>query len=155
VYDHTILLACFPKLIKKIFNDCLVYACLLLGMLFCAWVGRFSPLVLSIYYSPVLKPPQMPPRRENNNDKKNNEVIQQLVAAQAQLMQMINQFIQASANNMNNNNNNTPPPPPPPQVDQLARFLKLRPNKFSSATDPIVADAGCVQSAKTWLPVSA
>jgi hypothetical protein len=39
-----------------------------------------------------------------------------------------------------NNNNNPPPPPPPPQVDRLARFLKLRPNKFSSATDPIVAD---------------
>jgi hypothetical protein len=83
----------------------------------------------------------MLPRRENNNDNNgnnNNDVIQQLAAAQAQLMQMMTQFIQASANNMNNNNN--PPPPPPPQVDRLARFLRLRPNKFSSATDPIVAD---------------
>jgi hypothetical protein len=57
---------------------------------------------------------------------------------------MMIQFIQASANNNNYNNNNNPPPPPPPppppQVDRLARFLRLRPNKFSSATDPIVAD---------------
>jgi hypothetical protein len=111
-------------------------------MLFGAWVGKFSPLVLSIYYSPVLKPPQMPPRRENNDNNSNNnnlyDVIQQLVTGQAQLMQTITQFIQASTNIMNNNN--TPPPPPPPQVDRLAHFLKLRPNKFSSVTDPIVAD---------------
>jgi hypothetical protein len=53
-------------------------------------------------------------------------------------MQVITHFIQASTNNMNNNN--PPPPPPPPQVDRLARFLRLRSNKFSSATDPIVAD---------------
>jgi hypothetical protein len=52
-------------------------------------------------------------------------------------MQTMTQFIQASTTLMNNNNNN---PPPPPQVDRLAHFLKLRPNKFSSATDPIVAD---------------
>jgi hypothetical protein len=143
-YDHIILLACFSKTYQKIFNGCLVYACLLLGMLFCAWVGKFSPLVLSIYYSPVLKPPQMPPHRENNNDnsKNNNnlyEVIQQLATGQAQLMQIVTQFIQASANIMNNNNN-MPLPPPPPQVDRLDRFLKLRPNKFSSATDPIVVE---------------
>jgi hypothetical protein len=88
----------------------------------------------------MLKPPQMPPRRDNtnNNNTNNNntnDVIQQLATAQAQLMQMMIQFIQANANN-----NNPPPPPPPPQVDRLARFLRLRPNKFSSATDPIVAD---------------
>jgi hypothetical protein len=54
---------------------------------------------------------------------------------------MMTQFIQASANNNNNNNPPPPPPPPPPpQVDRLARILRLRPNKFSSATDPIVAD---------------
>jgi hypothetical protein len=53
-------------------------------------------------------------------------------------MQMMTQFFQTNANN----NNNPPPPPlpPPPQVDRLARFLRLRPNKFSSATEPIVAD---------------
>jgi hypothetical protein len=56
-------------------------------------------------------------------------------------MQMMTQFIQANANNNNNNNPPPPPPPPPPpQVDRLARFLRLRPNKFSSATEPIVAD---------------
>jgi hypothetical protein len=146
VYDHIILLACFSKTYQKIFNDCLVYACLLLGMLYYAWVGRFSPLVISIYYSPVLKPPQMPPRRENNNDNITNnlyDVIQQLATGQAQLMQTMTQFIQARANNMNNNK--PPPPPPPPQVDRLAHFLRLRPNKFSSAIDPIVAD-DCLRS---------
>jgi hypothetical protein len=55
-------------------------------------------------------------------------------------MQVMTQFIQASTNNMNNNNNLPPPPPPPSQVDRLAHFLRLRPNKFSSATYPIVAD---------------
>jgi hypothetical protein len=54
-------------------------------------------------------------------------------------MQMMTQFIQASAAN-NNNPPPPPPPPPPPQVDRLARFLRLRPNKFSSTIDPIVAD---------------
>jgi hypothetical protein len=47
------------------------------------------------------------------------------------------QFL-ANANN-NNNNNNPPPPPPPPQVDMLARFLRLRPTKFSHATKPLEA----------------
>jgi hypothetical protein len=37
-----------------------------------------------VYYSSMLKLPQMPPRRAPNNN--NNNVIQQLVAAQAQLM---------------------------------------------------------------------
>jgi hypothetical protein len=54
-------------------------------------------------------------------------------------MQVMTYFIQASTNNMNNNNN-PPPPPPPPQVDRLAHFLRLGPNKVSFATDPIVAD---------------
>ena len=64
-----------------------------------------------------------------------------MLAAQTQLMQMMAQFIAATNNNNNNNNNPPPPPPPPPPpVDRLARFLRLRPNKFSSATEPIVAD---------------
>jgi hypothetical protein len=87
--------------------------------------------------------PRRAPNNNNNdndnNNNNNNDVVQQLVAAQAQLMQMMTQFIQAGNNN--NNNNHPPPPPPPlPQVDMLARFLRLRPNKFSSATEPIVAD---------------
>ena len=41
---------------------------------------------------------------------------------------------------MANKNGQQPPPPPPPQVDRLARFLRLRPNKFSTVTDPILAD---------------
>jgi hypothetical protein len=89
----------------------------------------------------MLKLSQMPPRQDPNNN--NNDVIIQLATAQAQLMQMMTQFIQATTNNNNNNNNNNPPPPPPPpppQVDRLACFLRLRPNKFSSATDPIVVD---------------
>jgi hypothetical protein len=113
----------------------------------------------------MLKLPQMPPRHapnnnnndenNNNNNNNNNNVIQQLVEAHAQLMQMITQFIQANANNNNNNNNHPlPPPPPPPQVDRLARFLRLRPTKFSSATEPIVAD-DWLRSVRTWLHVSA
>jgi hypothetical protein len=51
-------------------------------------------------------------------------------------MQVMTQFL---ANANNNNNNNNPPPPPPPQVDMLARFLRLRPAKFSRAAEPLEA----------------
>ncbi|KAK1606927.1 hypothetical protein QYE76_030600 [Lolium multiflorum] len=90
----------------------------------------------------------MAPRRTNNsnnnanntnNTNNNNDAVQQLIAAQAQMMQMMTQFFQ----HQNNNNNAPPPPPPPPpppQVDRLTRFLRLRPSKFSTATEPIVAD---------------
>jgi hypothetical protein len=61
--------------------------------------------------------------------------MQQLIEAQAQLMQVVTQFIA----NSQNNNNNPPPPPPPPQVDMLARFLRLRPAKFSHAAKPLEA----------------
>ena len=61
-----------------------------------------------------------------------------MIAAQTQLMTMMAQFMA---------NQNAPPPPPPPplpppppQVDRLARFLRLRPNKFSTSTEHIVAD---------------
>ncbi|XP_051230224.1 uncharacterized protein [Lolium perenne] len=40
----------------------------------------------------------------------------------------------------NNNNHNPPPPPPPPHVDMLTRFLRLRPEKFSRAAEPMVAN---------------
>jgi len=67
------------------------------------------------------------------------------------MMQLMTQFMQnnnnqnnnnnnQNNNNNNNNNNNQNNNNPPPQVDRLARFLRLRPNKFSSATEPIVAD---------------
>ena len=59
--------------------------------------------------------------------------MQQLMATQ--LITMMAQFM------ANQNNQQQPPPePPPPQVDRLTRFLRLRPNKFSVATEPIVAD---------------
>ena len=76
----------------------------------------------------------MPPRRdpENNNT---DAMLQQMIAAQTQLMTMMAQFM---ANQ--NAPPPPPPPPPPPQVDRLERFLKLRPTKFSNATEPIVAD---------------
>ena len=81
----------------------------------------------------------MPPRRDpgsnNNNQENNNEaMMQQLMAAQTQLMTMMAQFM------ANQNNQQQPPPPPPPQVYRLTRFLRLRPNMFSVATEPIVAD---------------
>jgi hypothetical protein len=61
------------------------------------------------------------------------EQMQQMMEAQAQLMQVMTQIL---ANTQNNNNNN-PPPPPPPQVNMLARFLRLRPAKFSRAAEPL------------------
>jgi hypothetical protein len=74
----------------------------------------------------------MPPHHQNNNNNNGNE-IQQLLGAQAQLIQLLTQ------NLANQNNNNNPPPPLPPQVDMLARFLRLRPAKFSYATEPLQA----------------
>ena len=88
----------------------------------------------------------MPPRRNNHNNNNddnqgnnNNDAMQQLITAQAQFMQFMTQFMMNNNNNNNNNNNQNNPPPPPP-VDRLARFLRLRPTKFSSASEPIVAD---------------
>ena len=49
-------------------------------------------------------------------------------------------FQNQNQNQNNNNNNNNNPPPPPPPVERLTRFLRLRPNRFSTATGPIVAD---------------
>jgi hypothetical protein len=74
----------------------------------------------------------MPPHRAPE------EQMQQMMEAQAQLMQVMTQFL-ANVQNNNNNNNNPPPPPPPPQVDMLARFLRLRPAKFSRAAEPLEA----------------
>ena len=74
----------------------------------------------------------MPPRRDPSNNNNNNlDMMQQMMAAQTQLMNVMTQFLA---------NQNNQPPPPPPQVDRLARFLRLRPNKFSTAAEPILAD---------------
>jgi hypothetical protein len=76
----------------------------------------------------------MPPRRAPE------EQMQQMMEAQAQLMQVMTQFLANANNNSNNNNNNNNPPPlPPPQVDMLARFLRLRPAKFSHAAEQLEA----------------
>ncbi|KAK1680455.1 hypothetical protein QYE76_041303 [Lolium multiflorum] len=80
----------------------------------------------------------MPPRREPEVP----AYVQQMMEAQAQLMQAVTQTITQLNNNMqnNNNNNNPPPPPPRPHVDMLTRFLRLRPEKFSRAAEPMVAN---------------
>ena len=107
--------------------------CLIAFYVMLVWVELFL-IDLSIFYSSMLKP-QMPPRRapeDNNNNNNNEAMMQQMMAAQTQLMTMMAQFMA--------NQHGPPPPPPPPQVDRLARFLRLRPNKFSTTTDPIVAD---------------
>ena len=88
----------------------------------------------------------MPPRRNNRNnnnnednqENNNNDAMQQLITAQAQFIQFMTQFMINNNNNHNNNNQNNPPPPP--QVDRLARFLRLKPSKFSYASEPIVVD---------------
>ena len=66
----------------------------------------------------------MPPRRQPTE-------LEQLMAAQAQLTQVMTQFMEAQNNNNNGNNQ--------PQEDALTRFLRLRPAKFSTATEPMVA----------------
>jgi hypothetical protein len=76
----------------------------------------------------------MPPRHEPEVP----SYIQQMMEAQAQLMQAVTQTITQLNNNMQNNND--PPPQPPPQVDMLTRFLRLRPEKFSRAAEPMVAN---------------
>ena len=80
----------------------------------------------------------MPPCRDpgssnNNQDNTNEAMMQQLMVAQTQLMTMMAQF-------MANQNQNNQQQPPPPQVDRLTRFLRLRPNKFTMATEPIMVD---------------
>src|SRR3954466_11401334 len=81
----------------------------------------------------------MPPRRDPSNNNNNNvDAVHQLITSQAQMMQMMTQFFQNQNQNQNQNNNNPPPPPPP--VDSFARFLRLRPNRFSTASEPMVAD---------------
>src|SRR4051812_41689423 len=82
----------------------------------------------------------MPPCRDPSSNNNNVDAVQQLITAQAQMMQMMIQFFQNKNQNQNQNQNNNNPPPPPPPVDRLASFLRLRTNRFSTATEPIVAD---------------
>src|SRR3954462_8016872 len=65
----------------------------------------------------------MPSRRQPTE-------LDQLMAPQAQLTQVMTQFMKAQNNNNNGNNQ--------PQGDALTRFLRLRPAKFSTATEPMV-----------------
>jgi hypothetical protein len=71
----------------------------------------------------------MPPHRDPE--------MQQLMTAQTKLMHMMDQFM-ANMNNYQNNNNNQNNDNPP-QVDNLTKFLRLRPDKFSSAPEPMIA----------------
>src|SRR3954468_10288849 len=124
------ILKCVSLLYVCDFMECLLYD------LFVHWVDFF--FCSSIYLILVYAKPQMPPRRDPSNNNDNADAVQQLIAAQAQMMQMMTQFFQNQNQNQNQHNNNPPPPPPP--VDRLARFLRLRPNRFSTASEPMVAD---------------
>ena len=97
--------------------------------------------MIFLFVAHLFHKPQIPPRRDpgnsnnNNNQESSNEaMMQQLMATQTQLMTMMAQFMAIQ------NNQQQPSPPPPPQVDRLTRFLRLRPNKFTVATEPIMAD---------------
>ena len=57
--------------------------------------------------------------------------LQELLDAQNQMNQLMTQDLE---------DNKNIPAPPPSQVDMLIRFLKLRPEKFSRAAEPILAD---------------
>ena len=64
----------------------------------------------------------------------NNPVLptlQHILDAQSQLNKLMTQNFEV---------NKDIPAPPPSQVDMLIRFLKLRPEKFSRTTEPILAD---------------
>ena len=111
---------------------------LVMIVLFCT--GRNISLRPFLSVAHLFHKPQMPPRRDPDNDNNNDQesrteaMMQQMMTAQTQLMTMMAQFVAIQ------NNQQQPPPPPPPQVDRLTRFLKLMPNKFTVATEPIVAD---------------
>src|SRR4051812_17638325 len=84
---------------------------------------------------------QMPPRCQPTE-------MEQLMAAQAQLAQVMTQFMATRNNNNKNNGNNQP------KGDALTRFLRLRPAKFSTTTEPMVALdwLRSVNSARTTAP---
>ena len=69
------------------------------------------------------------PRQSPNIDLKT--MTNQIIEAQNQLSLLMNQ---------NQEDTKDIPAPPPSQVDILTKFLKLRPRKFSSTTEPILAD---------------
>ena len=78
-----------------------------------------------------------------------------MMAAQTQLMTMMAQFMNNQNNpNHQNNQNNQQQPPPPPLLDRLTRFLRLRPNKFTVAMEPIMADDWLRAVMAIWSPVS-
>ena len=76
----------------------------------------------------MLKPKQMSHQSPNVDEK---TMTVQLLEACNQLSQLVNQ---------NQEDTKNIPAPPPSQVDRLIKFLKLRPKKFSKATEPILAD---------------
>ena len=55
-----------------------------------------------------------------------------------QLLEAYNLLSQLT--NQNQEDTKNIPAPPPFQVDRLIKFLKLRPKRFSQATEPILAD---------------
>ena len=69
------------------------------------------------------------PRQSPNIDLKT--MTNQIIEAQNQLSLLMNQ---------NQEDTKDIPAPPPSQVDMLIKFLKLRPEKFSRTTEPILAD---------------
>src|SRR4051812_5364541 len=73
----------------------------------------------------------MPPHRQPTE-------LEQIMASQAQLTQVMTQFIESQNNDIKNNNNNNNGNNQPQGYD-LTRFLRLRPAKFSTAMDPMVA----------------
>ena len=70
----------------------------------------------------------MSPQGPNVDEK---TMTDQLLGACNLMSQLVNQKQEDTKNS---------PAPPPSQVDRLIKFLKLRPEKFSKATEPIVAD---------------
>lgn len=83
----------------------------------------------SVYLLLISAKPKQMPHQSPNVDVKT--MTNQIIEAHNQLSLLMNQ---------NQEDTKDIPAPPPSQEDMLTKFLKLRPRKFSSTTEPILAD---------------
>ena len=91
-------------------------------------MGRNISSLVSFYLLLIYAKPKQMSHQSPNVEK---TMTDQLLGACNLMSQLVNQK-QEDTKNI--------PVPPPSQVDRLINFLKLRPEKFSKATEPIVAD---------------
>ena len=108
---------------KLVEFHCVCYDCVI------ACMGRNISSLVSFYLLLIYAKPKQMSHQSPNVDEKT--MTDQLLEAYNLLSQLTNQ---------NQEDTKNIPAPPPFQVDRLIKFLKLRPKKFSQATEPILAD---------------